>query len=497
VSVHRYIACDLGAESGRVMLGNLDDDRLTLEEIHRFQNGPVEVSGSLRWDVAHIFHELKAGLRKVAERSIPISSLSCDSWGVDYVLLDENGHVLTEPFHYRDKRTDGALARASATVSAQEVFAETGIQSMSINTLYQLLVDLEQRPSVLDSASRFLNIGDFFNYLFSGVAKAEESLVSTTQVYDPRHRRWSSRLIEEFGLPSHIFPSVVPSGTILGRLLDSVAAETGLHDAQVVASCSHDTEAAVAAVPAEGYEWAYLSSGTWSLLGVENPEPIINEEARESDFSNELGHGGSICFLKNIPGLWVIQECRRAWARDGKEYSYDQLTQMAAVATPMLSFIDPMDASFATPDDMPSEVASYCRTSNQRVPLTPGEIVRCVLESLALCYRRTFHQLEQVTGRRLATLHVVGGGSKNQLLNQLTADSTGRTVLAGPVECSAIGNVLIQAIALGHIQSLAAAREIVRRSFPLVPYEPEDEMLWEEAGNRFELNDSAKDNPHE
>jgi rhamnulokinase len=497
VSVYHYIACDLGAESGRVMLGNLDEDRLTFEETHRFQNGPIEVSGSLRWDVGRIFDELKAGLCKVAERGIPISSLSCDSWGVDYVLLDENGHVLTEPFHYRDKRTDGALARAFATVSAEEVFAETGIQSMSINTLYQLLADLEQRPSVLGSASRFLNIGDYFNYLFSGVAKAEESLASTSQVYDPQHRRWSSRLIEEFGLPSRIFPSVVPSGTILGELLDSVEAETGLYDAQVVASCSHDTEAAAAAVPAEGNEWAYLSSGTWSLFGVENQEPIINEGARESDFSNELGYAGSICFLKNIPGLWIVQECRRAWARDGTEYSYEQLTQMAEAATPMLSFIDPMDASFASPDDMPSEVASYCRKSNQRVPLTLGEIIRCVLESLALCYRRTFDQLERVTGRRLVTLHIVGGGSKNRLLNQLTADSTGCTVLAGPVECSAIGNVLIQAIALGHVRSLGAAREIVRRSFPLAYYEPVDERLWEEAGDRFKFEVLAKDNPHE
>jgi rhamnulokinase len=497
VSVHHYIACDLGAESGRVMLGNLDEGRLTLEEIHRFQNGPIEVSSSLRWDVRRIFEELKIGLGKVARRGVPISSVSCDSWGVDYVLLNQNGHVLREPFHYRDKRTDGALERAFATVPAEEIFRETGIQSMSINTLYQLLVDLEQRPSVFRSASRFLNIGDYFNFLFSGVAKAEESLASTSQVYNPRHRQWSSKLIEEFGLPSHIFPPLVPSGTILGRLLDSVAAETGLNDAQVVASCSHDTEAAVGAVPAEGDEWAYLSSGTWSLLGVENPEPIINEGARECNFSNELSHGGTICFLKNIPGLWIVQECRRAWARAGKEYSYEQLTRMAEAATPMLSFIDPMDASFVGPDDMPSNVASYCRKSNQRVPLTFGEIIRCVLESLALCYRRTFDQLERLTGRRLSTLHIVGGGSKNQLLNQLTANSTGRTVLAGPVECSAIGNVLVQAIALGHVPSLGAAREIVRHSFSLVHYEPADEMLWEEAGDRFKLEVLAKGNPHE
>jgi rhamnulokinase len=497
VSVHHYIACDLGAESGRVMLGNLDEDRLTLGEIHRFQNGPVEVSGSLRWDVGHILDELKAALCKVAKRSIPISSLSCDSWGVDYVLLNEGGDVLTEPFHYRDNRTDGALERAYAIVPAEEIFGETGIQSMSINTLYQLLDDLEQRPSVLGSTSRFLNIGDYFNYLFSGVAKAEESLASTSQIYDPQHRRWSSRIIEDFGLPSRIFPSVVPSGTILGELLDSVATETGIHDAQVVATCSHDTEAAVAAVPAEGDEWAYLSSGTWSLLGVESPEPVINEGARDSNFSNELGYAGSVCFLKNMPGLWIVQECRRAWARDGKEYSYEQLTQMAAAAAPMLSFIDPMDASFASPDDMPSKVASYCRTSNQRVPLTPGETTRCVLESLALCYRRTFNQLERVTGRRLSTLHIVGGGSKNQLLNQLTANSTSRTVLAGPVECSAIGNVLIQAIALGHVRSLGAAKEIVRRSFPLVHYEPVDGMLWEAAADKFQLEVLAKDNPDE
>lgn len=494
MSPHHYIACDLGAESGRVMLGILEDDKLTLEEIHRFPNGPVEVCGSLRWDMLRLFDELKVGLKKIAARGISVASMSCDSWGVDYVLLHENEPMVTAPYHYRDTRMYGALEHAFAIVPAAEIFAETGIQFMPINTLYQLLADVRQRSAVLDSTGQFLNIADYLNFLFSGVARAEESLASTSQVYNPQQRKWSTKLIEKFGLPNQIFPEVVPSGSILGPLLDTVGVDTGLRDTLVVASCSHDTAAAVVGVPAVGESWAYLSSGTWSLLGVESPKPIIDARSRRYNFTNEVGYGGSICFLKNIPGLWIVQECRRTWAKGGKEYTYEQLTQMAEAAAPLASFIDPMDAHFAKPEDMPSKVASYCRTSNQSVPATPGETVRCVLESLALCYQRTFDQLEEVTGRRLATLHIVGGGSKNQLLNQFTASSTSRTVLAGPVECSAIGNVLIQAIALGHISSLKVAREIVRRSFPLVRYDPVDEALWESARNKYQLPILPEDN---
>lgn len=482
----RYIAGDLGAESGRVMLGTLENGRLSLEEIHRFPNGPVGASGSMHWDVVRIFDEMKAGIRKVAGRGKPVASISCDSWGVDYVLLQGAGPFLTPPFHYRDPRTDGGLEGAFSVVPAEEIFAETGIQFMSINTLYQLLADLRDRPDVLGAAERFLAIGDYFNFLLSGVAKAEESLASTTQLYNPVRKAWSTTLIQKFGLPARIFPEVVPSGTVLGSLLPDLIAQTGLPEAPIVAGCSHDTGAAVAAVPGEGKGWAYLSSGTWSLLGVERPAPIINEASRAYNFTNELGFGGSVRFLKNIAGLWIIQECRRSWMKDGKEYSYDDLMGMAGEAAPLKAFIDPMDPGFTRPDDMPHSIVDFCRSTNQPVPGTPGGIVRCVLESLALTYRRTIDQLEEVTGEKLDTIHIVGGGSKNRLLNRLTANATGRTVQAGPVECTAIGNILIQAIALGHVSSLEAARGIVRRSFPMERYEPAGKMLWEDAWNRFQ-----------
>ncbi|MDZ7288673.1 MAG: rhamnulokinase [candidate division KSB1 bacterium] len=485
MATHHYIACDLGAESGRVMLGTLANERLTLEEIHRFSNGPVSISASLRWDMLRIFEELKTGLRKVAARGISVSSLSCDSWGVDYVLLQGNEPMLTAPFHYRDSRTDGGLERAFAIVPADEIFAETGIQFMSINTLYQLHSDLQQRPVILNAAERFLTIGDYFNFLFSGVGKIEESLASTTQLYNPQQRNWSQQLIRKFGFPEKIFPEIVPSGTKLGPLLPAIAAETKLSGVEVVAGCSHDTGAAVAAVPAEGDNWAYLSSGTWSLLGIESPVPIINAKSREYNFTNEVGFGGSIRFLKNITGLWIVQECRRAWAKTDQEYSYDQLAHLAEAAAPLQAILDLTDERFSKPGEMPQKIAAYCRETNQSVPTTPGAIVRCVLESLALLYRQRLDQLEELTGRKLTTLHIVGGGSKNLLLNQLSASATGRTVLAGPVECTAIGNVLIQAIALGHVASLASARRIVRDSFPLVRYEPQETELWEQAYRRF------------
>ncbi|MGH7494992.1 MAG: rhamnulokinase [bacterium] len=483
---HHYLACDLGAESGRIMLGTLANDRLTIEEIHRFPNGPIAICDSLRWEVLRLFHELKTGLCKVAARGISVSSVSCDSWGVDYVLLHGDEPMLTPPFHYRDSRTDGGLERAFAVASADEIFAETGIQFMSINTLYQLHADLLQRPALLSAAGRFLNIGDYFNFLLSGVSKAEESLASTTQLYNPRQRNWSKKLVEKFGFPERIFPEIVTSGTILGPLLPALAAETGLQGVQVVASCSHDTAAAVAAVPAEGENWAYLSSGTWSLLGIESPTPIVTAKSREINFTNEVGYGGSIRFLKNIIGLWIVQECRRAWAREGEDYSYEQLTQMAEAAAPLRAFINPNDARFTRPDHMPQEIAEYCRGTNQFVPKTAGEIIRCVLESLALLYRWTLDQIEEVTWRKLTTLHIVGGGGKNQLLNQLSANATRRTVVAGPVECTAIGNVLIQAIALGHLPSLALVRQVVHSSFPTVGYDPQDVALWEEAYKRFQ-----------
>lgn len=488
-----YLACDLGAESGRLMLGTLRDNRLSIEEIHRFPTGPTTINGSLRWDVLRMFDELKTGLAKAAKRNIPIAGLSCDSWGVDYVLVRDDEPVLAAPYHYRDARTDGVMDSAFEVVPADEIYGETGIQFMSFNTLYQLLSDSRLRPDLLGVASHFLLMGDFFNFLFSGVARAEDSLASTTQLFRPGDRRWSSTLIERFHLPPGIFPQVVPSGTVLGCLRPDIAAEVGLSGVSVVASCSHDTGAAVAAVPAEGTNWGYLSSGTWSLLGVECSAPLITATSRKFGFTNEVGYGGTIRFLKNIIGLWVVQECRRTWAREGREYSYDALASMAGGATPFTSFIDAADPRFGKPGDMPARIREYCHETGQRSPATPGETIRCILESLALLYRHTMWMLEEATGRRLSMLHIVGGGSRNALLNQCTANATGRTVVAGPDECTAIGNILVQSIALGHTGSLAAARNIVRDSVPLTRFLPADTGTWDRMYNRFlTIREAAK-----
>ncbi|MBV9390380.1 MAG: rhamnulokinase, partial [Verrucomicrobia bacterium] len=350
-----YVACDLGAESGRVMLGQLDHDRIKLEEIHRFPSAAVTILGSLRWDVMRIFEELKIGLRKLAHRKVPAGSLSVDSWGVDYVLLNSVHPMLWPPFHYRDARTAQTYDRIRASVGAETIFAETGIQFMTINTIYHLGSDVEKSRDLIQCADCFLTIGDYFNYLFSGVPRVDESNASTTQLYNPRTRAWSQLLIERCGFPPRIFPQLVPSGTILGPLLTEIARETGINDLQVVATCSHDTGAAVAAVPAaEDHDWAYLSSGTWSLLGLELPAPLISEKVRERNFTNEAGYGGTTRFLKNIVGLWLIQECRREWARQGDDLDYATLTSEAQNAEPFRSLIDPREERFFQIGDMPA-----------------------------------------------------------------------------------------------------------------------------------------------
>jgi rhamnulokinase len=449
--------------------------------VHRFSNGPVTIAGTMRWDVLRIYDELKAGIRKVAARGIKVESLSTDSWGVDYVWLEDNEPLLTAPYHYRDARTDGGYERAFAVVSKEEIFAETGIQFMTLNTLYQLHSDAQRRPWVFKSADRFLNIGDYFNYLFSGVAKAEVSLASTTQLYNPKKKKWSKPLLKNLGLPAKRFPEIVPSGTVLGPAL----AEFGLGDAQVIATCSHDTGAAVAAVPGEGKGWAYLSSGTWSLLGIEAKKPIITDDSREANFTNEVGYGHSIRFLKNIVGLWILQECRRDWAKNGHEFDYVTLAKLAGEAAPLQALINPNNDRFLKAGDMPAKIAAFCRETGQTPPSGPGATARCILESLALLYARTIADMTRITGQEIKRLHIVGGGSQNALLNQFTANATGRTVIAGPVEGTAIGNILIQAIALGHLPDLTTLRQVVRDSFPVTKYSPQDTAPWQAAQSRF------------
>jgi rhamnulokinase len=478
-----YLACDLGADSGRLMLGTLDRGKIVLEELHRFPNGPVKTSGALHWNIDGLFNELKAGLKKAAARRLPLASISTDSWGVDYVLYDERGLVLPPVWHYRDSRTAVGVENVKSRVDWPTIYSETGIQFMALNTIYQLAAE---PPARVAGAKQLLLIGDAFNYFCSGVARNEVSLASTTQLYNPQAGTWSKKLFRALGLREELFAPICPSGTRLGPLKKNLATEVGLPPIEVIASCSHDTGAAVAAVPAAGENWACLSSGTWSVMGVEWPHPVINEQGRDLGFTNEIGFGNTVRLLKNIIGLWLVQECRRQWAKEGKKYDFDTLEQLAAAAPPFVSLINPDDPRFLSPDNMPEKIAGFCRETGQPVPANPGAFMRCIYESLALLYRVVLRRLERLTGKKIERLHIVGGGSKATTLNQCTANALKIPVLAGPAECTATGNLLIQAIALGHLPSHAAAREVVRNSFELKTVTPQDAAQWDAAAIRFE-----------
>ncbi|MGF1633162.1 MAG: rhamnulokinase family protein [Phycisphaerae bacterium] len=484
----RHVAIDLGAESGRVMLGTLDGGRLVLEEIHRFESTQVRVFGHTHWDVLGMWGQIQKGLVAAAGRG-RIDSVSCDSWGVDYVLLrGELSAGLHQPYIYRDARTDNVYAEVMTDQNAAFIFEQTGIQFMSINTLFQLLADAAADPGRHVAAERFLLIGDYFNYLLSGIAAAEASLASTTQCFDPRTMTWSDELIARFKLERDLFPPVVAGGTVLGPVHPTLHDVLPLPEAKVIATASHDTACAVAACPASApaepdTDWAFLSSGSWSLLGMQTPEPVIHDKAREYNFTNEVAYGGQIRLLKNISGLFILQELRKEIAPD---VSYAELAQQAAEAEPLRTLIRPDDAPFARPGDMAAKIAGYCRRTNQPVPRTPGEYTRCVYESLALLYGVTLKRLAELTGRTPGVLHVVGGGSKSELLNQLAADATGISVVAGPAEATAVGNCLIQAIACGQLASLEELREVVRNSFDVKRYEPKPDSRLREAARRFE-----------
>ena len=488
-SIH-YLAVDLGAESGRTIIGQFDGSRLELLENHRFPNGGIRVpeySGrsSLRWDVLRLWSEMKDGIRRAVRKDgLELASIGIDTWGVDYALLNRNGSLISVPFNYRDSRTDGMMERAFQRISRKEIFELTGIQFMPINSLFQLFsMVLEDSPE-LEGAERFLTIPDLLNFWLTGQAVCEFTNATTTQCYDPRGRCWAQPLLSALGIPGHIFPEVILPGTTLGSLSRPVAEELGTQ-ATVVAPACHDTGSAVAAVPSETDDFAWISSGTWSVMGMNVPEPVINPQSLEFNFTNEGGIGGSYRFSKNVMGLWLVQECRRTWASEGEELSYAELTSLAAGAPALVSIVDPDYAEFLHPGDMPARVREFCRRTQQPLPESKGQLVRCLLESIALKYRLVLERLEIITGRRLSTIHIVGGGTKNQLLNQFTADATGRWVIAGPAEATATGNILLQALALGHIGSPEEGREIVRNSFEPAIYEPQDQTGWDEAYQRL------------
>ncbi len=486
MSALSYVACDLGAESGRVILGTFDGSRVRLEEVHRFPNEPVNLGGSLRWNVLRLFQEILVGLGKIATRKVKVESISVDSWGVDYAWLGAGQPLLAQPHHYRDPRTEAVFQSVLESGLGDLIFAETGLQFMPINTLYQIVADRQKCPGLIELADFFLPTADYLHFLLSDVAVAERSLASTTQLYNPVTRDWSGPLREALQLPRKIFPPLVDSATRLGSLRKDLGDDTGLGSVEVVATCSHDTGAAVAAVPATGEDWAFLSSGTWSLMGVELSAPLISPEVRSRGFTNEAGFAGTTRFLKSLVGLWILQESKREWARQGRSYDYAALAAAAGDAEPYRSIIDPLDSRFQRPGRMLEKIQEFCRETNQAEPATPGQFVRCIYESLAALYARTLGELRELTGRRLGVLHIVGGGSQSELLNQWVADATGCVVMAGPVEATAVGNVLLQAVAMGQLSSLQSLRGIVRSSFEIRRFDPRPEASRQTLAARLE-----------
>jgi rhamnulokinase len=482
----RYLALDLGAESGRAILGTLESQRLTLEELHRFPNVPVRVRPSLYWDTLRLWHEIQRALAMAGrERRIQLDGIGVDTWGVDFALLGADGALIENPRHYRDMRTNGMLEAAFQMIPREEIFAQTGIQFMQINTLYQLYAMRLAGSRALACARTLLMTPDLFNYWLTGVAKCELTIASTSQFYNPRLARWATELFDRLYLPKTILPEIVQPGTQLGWLLPDVAESAGLGATPVYATGCHDTASAVAAVPASGANWCYISSGTWSLMGVELDEPVIDERSLALNLTNEMGAGRKTRLLKNLAGLWLLQECRRAWTLAGHEFSYEELAAMAAAAPPFGAVIDP-DA-FLEPGDMPAKICDHCRSNGQSAPETPAAVARTIFESLALRYRQVLESLETLLGSKLNTIHIVGGGSRNRVLNQFVADATGRTVIAGPTEATAMGNILIQAVGAGEISGLEAAREIVRGSVELETFTPRPAAEWDCAYGKFKM----------
>ena len=482
----KFMAIDMGAESGRAVVGSLNDDSLALEEIHRFLNTPVHVFDSLHWDVLQMYQEMKKSLDLyVQKHGSKLDGIGFDNWGVDYALVGKDDSILGAPYHYRDKRTDGMMEEAFRIVSRKEIFQITGIQFMKLNTLYQLLAMSLAKSPILEVTDKLLMMPDLYNFLFTGKKVSEFSIATTTQFYNPRKKGWSKELFDRLGLPYSILPEIVPFATVLGPLLPSIRDEVGLDDVPVIAPACHDTACAVAAVPAKGQNWAYISSGTWSLMGVEITKPIINDLSLKYNFTNEGGVGNTYRFLKNIMGLWLIQQCRSTWENDGQNFSYSDMVKMAEEAEPLVSIIEPNYEPFLSHGNMPQRIIDFCKDTGQKIPETKGAILRCALESLALKYKWVTERLEEMLKERIDVIHVIGGGCQNTLLCQFAADATQRQVVAGPVEATAIGNVMMQALAKGYVKSIEEARAITRKSFEVTMYEPKIASGWNEAYDRY------------
>jgi rhamnulokinase len=490
-----YLALDLGAESGRGLVGHFNGKHLTLEEIHRFPNTPVQMLDTLYWDVPELFAQLKIAIGKTVSHSIQLDAIGIDTWGVDFGLVGRSDTLLGNAVHYRDRRTDGVLEKAATYISRTRIYEITGLQFLPFNTIYQLLALRLNYSPLLDVAETLLMMPDLFGWLLTGRRVGERTNASTTQLLDAHTGEWSTELCNALSIPRAILPPLLDPGMEIGPILPSITQELGLPTSvTLIAPPTHDTASAVVAVPAgstaktqsDPPDWCYLSSGTWSLLGVEISHPVINDQTIKYNFTNEGGADGTTRLLKNIMGLWLVQECRRTWARAGYNFSYEEIISRAASAPAFGALIHPDDSSFLTPGDMPSRLKQYCMRTGQRPPADEGEMVRSCMEGLALKYRWTIERLEAILQTSIRVIHVVGGGSKNALLCQFTANACGRPVHAGPVEATAIGNILIQAMGRGHLASLSDVRTIVAQSFPVTIYEPRDTTLWDEHAERFE-----------
>ncbi len=477
--VKKYIAVDLGAESGRVMIGSVSADKLVLEEIHRFSNGPIEESGSLKWDFAGLMSEIKSGIKKAVKAAgSQVWGIGVDSWGVDFGLLDGNGELIENPYHYRDSQTNGMREKAFELMSKRQIYENTGIQFMQLNSVYQLLAMRLANSVALAKARNLVFIADLVSYYLCGKIFAEYTLASTSQFMDMRTGIWSKAVLDALKLPSNILPEIVPPGKVVGQLGAKIGVELGCGPIPVIAIGSHDTASAVAAVPASEEKWAYLSSGTWSLMGAEIPKAIIDDKTLAYEFTNEGGVEKTIRLLKNIMGLWLVQESKRQWQREGTDLGYGEMTAMAENAAPFAGHIDVDDSSFLPPGDMPKRVTDYLAKTGQKTTKDKGQIIRIILESLALRYRAVMEAIEDATGQTVDVLHIVGGGIQNELLCRFTANALGKKVITGPIEATASGNILMQAIATGQNKTLAEAREIVRKSFEMKEFQPQDTAEW-------------------
>jgi len=477
----KVLAFDFGASSGRAMLFTYDGTTLDIQEMHRFANDPVVVGENFYWDVLRLFHEIKIGILKTINAGHKdIMSIGFDTWGVDFGLFDEKGRLLGNPYHYRDGRTEGMLEKADAEVGKKYIFERTGIEFAFFNTLFQLMA-MREDP-MLASAKHLLFMPDIFNYFLTGEMKNEYTEASTSQLLNARDKDWDHELMDKMGIPSHIFKEIVHPGTIVGYLTDALCEELGCPKIPIVAVGSHDTASAVASIPVtEDYPYAFISSGTWALMGIELPEPEITDSTYKYSFTNEGSICGKIQFMKNIMGLWIVQECRRQWEREGKSFSFNDLEQAARSAAPFRSFINPDDPSFAPPGNMPRRIREFCEKTGQPVPQTEGEIIRCAMESLALKCRMVADALEDVQGKKLEAIHMLGGGIKDTMLCEFIACATKKKVAAGPVEATSTGNALIQLMSLGKVGNLTEARAIVKNSFPIKYYESANSEAWDAA----------------